>query len=97
MRTIPYQYLTKSVRFVNNSNITDFSRAYTNYMKNSTKSDIFADTNHIVINLDVNVLYPPLDISVDCLYFTKISTTFPTYPVPVASVNPIQNANLQQQ
>ena len=55
-----------------------------------------ATTEHFVINLDSNVLYPALDDSLDCFDFTKLSMTFPTHPHPVAPTQTHQQ-KLQQQ
>ena len=47
-----------------------------------------SSTDNFVIHLDLNVLYPPLDISLDCLDFTKFSLTFPVCLPPAAPQDP---------
>lgn len=58
-------------------------------IKLNTKPGLVTDTDHFVVNMDINVLYPPLDISLDCFYFTKLSLTFPVCsPAPQVQFAP---------
>ena len=66
------------------------------YKKRNAKPDIVDESDHFLINMDINVLYPPLDVSLDCFDFTKLSMTFPTHPHPVAPTQTHQQ-KLQQQ
>ena len=100
MKIVPYQHVSQSDFCINITNNTNLTHAYTNYMKPNKKSYIVNNTDNFVINLDLNVLYPPLDRSVDSFNFTKRSTTFPVRPAPVspahvAPENPPVNAASQ--
>ena len=88
MNKVPYLYLTKTGQSVKITYVNDFATAFTSYKKTNMKPKMVASTDHFVIHLDIKLLYPPLDISLDCLDFTKLSLTFPVCPHPADPQTP---------
>ena len=84
MNKFPYLYLTKSGCGIKMIDINDFTHAFTSYKKNNTKLELVADSDDFIITMDINILYPPIDVSLDCFDFTKLSLTFPVHPYPAA-------------
>lgn len=84
MNQVPFYYLMKSGHGIGLKNVNDFAHAYTIYTKANTRPDIESYSDHFVFNLDIKIVYPPLDKSLDCFDFTKLSLTFPVHPYPAA-------------
>ena len=90
MNKVPYRNVLKLSFFMplDNNNVA-FSKAYCNHTKPNTKPEIVNQTNYFVINLELNILYPPLDGFVNCFDCTKFSTTFPVRSSPIPLPLPV--------
>ena len=97
MNQVPFYYLMKSGHGIGLKNVNDFAHAYTIYTKANTRPDIESYSDHFVFNLDIKIVYPPLDKSLDCFDFTKLSLAFPVFAPPTAPQNHQVQFQQQQQ
>ena len=65
MNKVPFQYLKKSGNGIGLINVNYFDCAYTVYTKTNMQPDIVIYSDHFVANLNINILYPTLDQSLD--------------------------------